>query len=114
MKFVAKLPNLEVLKLKSYAFQGLEWVPTEAGFCSLKHLLIEKTDLVVWEATSNDFPCFQPLILKFCRMLLEIPISVGAISALQRIELHYCSFLSLQRNLLNSLFPPFFQVGQNP
>ncbi|KAL3501788.1 hypothetical protein ACH5RR_036237 [Cinchona calisaya] len=91
MTFVAKLPNLEVLKLKSYAFQGPEWVPTEAGFCSLKHLLIEESDLVIWEATSNDFPRLQYLILKSCKMLLEIPYSVGAISALQRIELHYCS-----------------------
>ncbi|KAL3501837.1 hypothetical protein ACH5RR_036286 [Cinchona calisaya] len=88
---IAKLPFLEVLKLKNYAFQGTEWEPSEEGFRYLKQLLIENTDLVHWKASSFHFPRLQHLILKSCKLLEEIPFGVGEIATLQLIELHSCS-----------------------
>ncbi|CDP00693.1 unnamed protein product [Coffea canephora] len=92
MIFIAMLPNLEVLKLKNYAFQGPKWEPTEEGFHSLKHLLIENTDLIHWEAIIvRHFPCLQHLVLKSCKLLEEIPFGVEELGTLQRLEAHYCS-----------------------
>ncbi|CDP00690.1 unnamed protein product [Coffea canephora] len=92
MTFIAMLPNLEVLKLKNYAFQGPKWEPTEEGFHSLKHLLIENTDLIHWEAIIvRHFPCLQHLVLKSCKLLEEIPFGVEELGTLQRLEAHYCS-----------------------
>ncbi|XP_027154761.1 putative late blight resistance protein homolog R1B-16 [Coffea eugenioides] len=91
MTSIASLPELEVLKLKNYAFQGPKWEPTEGGFRVLKHLLVEKTDLVSWEATSNHFPCLEHLVLKSCKYLKEVPYGITEISTLKRIELHNCS-----------------------
>ncbi|CDP21314.1 unnamed protein product [Coffea canephora] len=92
MTFIAMLPNLEVLKLKNYAFQGPKWEPTEEGFHSLKHLLIENTDLIHWEAIIvRHFPCLQHLVLKPCKLLEEIPFGVEELGTLQRLEAHYCS-----------------------
>lgn len=92
MTSIAMLPNLEVLKLKNYAFQGPKWEPTEAGFRSLKHLLIENTDLIHWEAIIvRHFPWLQHLVLKSCKLLEEIPFGVEELGTLQRLEVHYCS-----------------------
>lgn len=91
MSTIAVLPNLEVLKLKNYAFQGPEWEPSEEGFRHLKLLLIENTDLVHWKASSDHFPLLQHLVLRSCKLLEEIPFEVGEIPTLQLIELHYCS-----------------------
>lgn len=92
MTSIAMLTNLEVLKLKNYAFQGPKWEPTEAGFRSLKHLLIENTDLIHWEAIIvRHFPWLQHLVLKSCKLLEEIPFGVEELGTLQRLEVHYCS-----------------------
>ncbi|KAL3510639.1 hypothetical protein ACH5RR_030040 [Cinchona calisaya] len=91
MIIIARLPNLEVLKLKNYAFQGPEWEPFGEGFHQLKHLLIENNDLVHWKATSSNFPRLQHLALRSCKLLEEIPFGVGEIPTLLLIKLHYCS-----------------------
>ncbi|XP_027098748.1 putative late blight resistance protein homolog R1A-3 isoform X3 [Coffea arabica] len=89
MTSIAMLPNLEVLQLKNYAFQGPKWGPTEEGFRSLKHLLIENMDLIHWEATIfRHFRCLQHLVLKSCKLLEKFPFGV---ENLQRLEVHYCS-----------------------
>ncbi|KAM3321934.1 hypothetical protein P3S67_003085 [Capsicum chacoense] len=44
MSSLCRLPNLEVLKLKNYAFTGPKWEHIEEGFVSLKLLLIEVSD----------------------------------------------------------------------
>nr|XP_027117915.1 putative late blight resistance protein homolog R1A-10 [Coffea arabica] len=91
MTNVAKLPNLEVLKLKNYAFRGSTWKLTDEVFRCLKQLLIEKTDIVQWEAEDDHFPCLQFLILRSCEFLAELPYVLGEIPTLERIELHYCN-----------------------
>ena len=44
------LPNLEVLSLQHYAFQGPEWDIKSDCFLELKTLIIEDNDLVRWIA----------------------------------------------------------------
>ncbi|KAL0385163.1 UNVERIFIED_CONTAM: hypothetical protein Sradi_2910600 [Sesamum radiatum] len=56
MSIVACLPNLEVLKLRCYAFRGPEWETSEGGFLQRRFLLIEDTDLEYWRADSGHFP----------------------------------------------------------
>ncbi|KAI3464143.1 hypothetical protein Pfo_031293 [Paulownia fortunei] len=48
MSRIASLPNLNVLKLRCYAFRGPKWETEEKAFLGLKFLLIEDTDLVHW------------------------------------------------------------------
>ncbi|KAG9149053.1 hypothetical protein Leryth_010654 [Lithospermum erythrorhizon] len=91
MTSLAELPSLEVLKLRNYAFQGPEWKTVEGGFQRLKYLLIEETDLEVWNLEGSHFPHLRCLVLKFCNKLHELPNEVGDIYALRRIELHFCS-----------------------
>ncbi|PHU03823.1 hypothetical protein BC332_29074 [Capsicum chinense] len=93
-KVLAKLPNLEVLKLRDFSFQGPEWETDEEGFHRLKYLLVESRDLVLWKQASTGgypFPALQHLVLRFCYKLKEIPCEIGDIPTLQVIELHSCS-----------------------
>nr|XP_033513108.1 putative late blight resistance protein homolog R1B-16 isoform X2 [Nicotiana tomentosiformis] len=87
MTSLCRLPNLEVLKLKNYAFTGPKWEQVEEGFCSLKLLLIEMSDLEQWSASNDHFPCLEHLVLKGCLHLDSIPRDLGFIPTLQIIEL---------------------------
>ncbi|KAM3396678.1 hypothetical protein P3S68_000190 [Capsicum galapagoense] len=91
MKILCKLPKLEVLKLKYYAFRGSEWEPTDERFQQLKFLLLDETDLIHWKASSIQFPKLESLVLKNCYSLYEIPDYVAEIPTLQFIELYNCS-----------------------
>ncbi|CAA2993371.1 late blight resistance homolog R1B-16 isoform X1 [Olea europaea subsp. europaea] len=87
MTIFGKLPNLEVLKLREFAFSGPEWVPTEGEFLKLKFLLIWETDLEQWRADSTHFPRLEHLILQKCSKLVEIPSDIGEIQTLKIIEI---------------------------
>lgn len=91
MTTIADLPNLEVLRLKHFAFQGRNWNLNEGGFKKLKLLQIFRTNLVYWEATSDSLPNLECLVLRHCYKLEEIPTEIGDIPTLKLIELHYCS-----------------------
>ncbi|XP_059308709.1 putative late blight resistance protein homolog R1A-3 [Lycium ferocissimum] len=91
MTMLGNLPNLEVLKLEHFAFQGIDWNLDEGGFTKLKLLEIFKTNLVNWKATSDSLPCLECLILRHCYKLEEIPTEIGDIPTLKLIELHHCS-----------------------
>ncbi|XP_027151261.1 putative late blight resistance protein homolog R1A-10 [Coffea eugenioides] len=95
MRTLGLLPNLEVLKLKDYAFQGPEWQVEEDEFCQLKYLLIDGTDLVQWGVTCSHFQRLQQLILRCCRHLDEIPSEVGEIPTLQIIDVYDSSSLAV-------------------
>lgn len=92
MKTISFLPNLEVLKVRCYAFQGAE-LETESGeFKRLKFLLLEEIDLVNWTTEDDDcFPSLQHLIIVECYKLKEIPAQIGAIRTLKTIEIIDCS-----------------------
>ncbi|KAK6153296.1 hypothetical protein DH2020_012935 [Rehmannia glutinosa] len=72
MKLIDSLPNLEVLKLRCYAFRGPIWKIQYKGFPSLEFLLIEDTDLVHWTIKLGSFSKLQCLRLKQCYKLQEI------------------------------------------
>ncbi|PHU08116.1 hypothetical protein BC332_24605 [Capsicum chinense] len=59
LDLIAKLPNLEVLKLMGFACDGKEWHPNVRGFTLLKLLLIEDYFLEYWNATDDNFPVLE-------------------------------------------------------
>ncbi|KAF3659827.1 putative WD repeat-containing protein 43-like [Capsicum annuum] len=64
LDIIAELPNLEVLKLVDRACLDNEWYPNVRGFTRLKVLLIEGDYLKYWEATNDNFPVLERLVLK--------------------------------------------------
>ncbi|KAL2482123.1 Disease resistance RPP8-like protein 3 [Forsythia ovata] len=86
---VGSLPNLQVLKLKRNAFNGLVWEPKEEQFLQLTFLLLVENNLEEWKANHIHFPKLQHLILFNCRRLIEIPRGIGDIPTLQKIVLFY-------------------------
>ncbi|PHT35299.1 hypothetical protein CQW23_27099 [Capsicum baccatum] len=90
LDIIAKLPNLEVLKLMSRACRGKEWDPIVRGFNQLKLLIIENNYLDYWKATNDNFPVLEHLIISDCFFLKEIPIEFAEIHSLQLIELRGC------------------------
>nr|GMD41384.1 putative late blight resistance protein homolog R1B-14 [Ipomoea batatas] len=89
MDIIAKLRNLEVLKLKDFAFCGPEWEPRNV-FCRLKFLLIEHLDLKLWNASANCFPVLECLVLRYCWYLKKLPSDISDIHTLQLIQLINC------------------------
>ncbi|KAL0436766.1 UNVERIFIED_CONTAM: putative late blight resistance proteinR1A-10 [Sesamum radiatum] len=92
MAKLAALPKLEVLKLRSFAFEGYVWRAVEGGFFQLKLLLVENSDQMSWNADASHFPSLQQLVLRDCHRLTEIPQGIGDITTLQTIEVQDCSF----------------------
>ncbi|KAL8053059.1 hypothetical protein ABFS82_05G048400 [Erythranthe guttata] len=88
---IGKIPELEVLKVKDRAFAGRIWETADEGFLGLKFLLLEKSEIEIWEATSDHFPRLQHLVLRLCGCLEEIPFGVGGIPTLQMIEIYSCA-----------------------
>ncbi|KAH6795260.1 hypothetical protein C2S52_005737 [Perilla frutescens var. hirtella] len=84
------LENLEVLKLKDKAFMGSTWKAVDGGFCRLEFLLIEETDLAVWEASWHHFPALKGLVLKNCEKLLGIPVGLADVASFQMLDLYVC------------------------
>nr|GMD81339.1 putative late blight resistance protein homolog R1A-4 [Ipomoea batatas] len=87
---IALLPKLEVLKLKMDAFYGPEWDPTEGGFRGLKFLLLENTDLKIWNAFDDEFPILEHMVLKHCENLEGIPTVFSNVTTLKSIDLEWC------------------------
>nr|GMD41339.1 putative late blight resistance protein homolog R1B-17 [Ipomoea batatas] len=87
---VGKLPNLETLKLKYFAFCGSKWEQTEMGFKKLKVFLISRLDFTSWNASANHFPILEKLVLKYCWELKQVLIDFANIKTLNFIELENC------------------------
>ncbi|KAL0417080.1 UNVERIFIED_CONTAM: hypothetical protein Slati_3539900 [Sesamum latifolium] len=90
MTIIGSLPNLKELCLFGYAFEGPEWNPVEGEFLRLEKLMIDKSNLVWWRAENIHFPNLKLLWLSYMYNLEEIPLSIGDIATLQKIELHGC------------------------
>ncbi|KAL0309277.1 UNVERIFIED_CONTAM: putative late blight resistance proteinR1B-16 [Sesamum radiatum] len=101
MSGIAQLPNLEVLKLHCYAFQGPEWVVGD--FRQLKYLLLEDIDLERWDSSDDCFPLLQRLTIQHCYKLKELPSEIGEIPTLKMIELVDCNdtLVALGKQLLS-------------
>ncbi|XP_019157680.1 PREDICTED: probable disease resistance protein At1g59620 [Ipomoea nil] len=90
MDIIGRLAHLEVLKLKDFAFCGSEWEPIEQGFRRLKVLLISRSDLKHWNASSDHFPVLERLVLRYCWELKRVPINFANIGTLKLIVLESC------------------------
>ncbi|XP_031102327.1 putative late blight resistance protein homolog R1B-14 [Ipomoea triloba] len=94
MDIIGKLPNLDLLKLKDFAFRGPEWTPKDGEFLQLRIFLIERSDLEHWNANANHFPELERLILRYCSDLEKLPNDFKEIRTLRLIELgNCCSYL---------------------
>lgn len=79
MNIIGDLENLEVLKLKHYAFQGPYWVvDCYDKFAKLKSLLVDDTNLVHWEIKTIGFDDLKRLSLKHCYKLQKLPFYLSA------------------------------------
>nr|GLL44522.1 putative late blight resistance protein homolog R1C-3 isoform X1 [Ipomoea trifida] len=90
MDTIGEFPHLEVLKLKDFAFCGPMWKPSKQGFRELKALLISRSNLKHWNASSNNFPILERLVLRYCWELKQIPINFANIGTLKLIVLECC------------------------
>lgn len=87
MSTIQSLPNLEILKLLNYAFEGPTWDTGEGQFRQLKFLKLQNLDIHQWEAYSTNFPCLTRLVLLECYYLKGIPEEVGEIPTLEMIDI---------------------------
>nr|XP_027120711.1 late blight resistance protein R1-A-like [Coffea arabica] len=96
---IGRLPNLEVLKLLSGAFEGMIW-DVEEEFQNLKFLSLDNLNIVQWNASCDDFPKLERLVLQNCRDLGEIPSDFVDILSLQLIEVNWCG-QSVEESAMN-------------
>ncbi|KAI5678541.1 hypothetical protein M9H77_09491 [Catharanthus roseus] len=61
MSVIGQLPNLEVLKLLSGAFDGKNWDMVEGEFAELKYLKLDTLNIAEWNAYSDQLPKLQQL-----------------------------------------------------
>ncbi|KAL0406351.1 UNVERIFIED_CONTAM: putative late blight resistance proteinR1A-10 [Sesamum latifolium] len=91
MTIIGSLPNLEILKLYTDAFEGPEWNPVEGEFIRLKAFFMQSCELGRWRAEDIHFPNLEILSLKFMSDLKEIPLSIGDIATLDSIWVGCCN-----------------------
>ncbi|KAG5598207.1 hypothetical protein H5410_029577 [Solanum commersonii] len=85
---IARLPNLEELRLGLTIMHGEEWnMGEEDTFENLKYLKLHKVTLSKWEVGEESFPTLEKLELEGCYDLEEIPPSFGDIYSLKIIKL---------------------------
>ncbi|KAL3527153.1 hypothetical protein ACH5RR_011809 [Cinchona calisaya] len=87
---IGRLPNLEVLKLLSKSFEGKVWDMKEGEFLKLKFLKLDTLNIAEWNASSDNLPNLQHLILRNCRHLEVVPSDFGYIPTLEMIEVQLC------------------------
>ncbi|KAL2253913.1 putative late blight resistance protein homolog R1A-4 [Sesamum indicum] len=92
MSIIACIWNLEVLKLRCYAFRGSVWQTCQKGFKNLRFLLIEDMDLEYWTGNRiSFFPDLQRLTVGHCYKLKEIPCQFEEVLTLQMMEVVDCA-----------------------
>ncbi|XP_074285957.1 putative late blight resistance protein homolog R1A-4 [Silene latifolia] len=97
-KIAVMLPRLEILKLQLRAFEGEQW-NTTATFKNLKYLRMEGLNIKEWEASDDNFPSLERLVVRRCKSLHKIPEEFGSIGDLMGIEAHWCD-ASLGKSVL--------------
>nr|GMD46042.1 putative late blight resistance protein homolog R1B-17 [Ipomoea batatas] len=91
MGVIGKLKNLEVLKLKDFAFHGPKWKPKVGEFGVLKVLLIAHSNIKQWNANVHHFPVLERLILRYCWDLEKVPDCFAKIETMKLIVLDSCT-----------------------
>ncbi|XP_074285946.1 putative late blight resistance protein homolog R1B-23 [Silene latifolia] len=97
-KIAALLPRLEILKLLFRAFEGEKW-STTTTFENLKYLRMEGLNIKEWEASDDNFPRLERLVVRRCKSLDKIPEEFGNMGELMGIEAHWCE-ASLGKSVL--------------
>ncbi|KAL2531291.1 Disease resistance protein RPP8 [Abeliophyllum distichum] len=90
ISIIGGLLNLEILKLHDVSLEGKRWDTSEGEFLELKFLELEGVQISQWNASSDDFPKLERLVLRKCHHLKNIPSSLGDILTLETIEVHGC------------------------
>ncbi|XP_058201768.1 putative late blight resistance protein homolog R1A-3 isoform X2 [Rhododendron vialii] len=109
LSILQTLPSLEVLKLLERACQGPIWITSEVeeGFSQLKYLRLQELDIKEWNASEDQFPRLEVLVVNHCTHLKQIPIEFANLNELCEIEVIRCSrsaeksakeILEVQRN----------------
>ncbi|KAL3534440.1 hypothetical protein ACH5RR_002901 [Cinchona calisaya] len=89
--FIGRLPNLEVLKLLSRAFDGPRWNMGKGEFCNLKFLMLDTLNIAQWNASCDYLPKLHQLVVQNCKDLEEVPCDFEELATLQMIEVKHCS-----------------------
>ncbi|XP_016493119.2 putative late blight resistance protein homolog R1A-3 [Nicotiana tabacum] len=87
---IAALPNLEILKLLSKAFEGEEWNVSDEEFPKLKYLKLGNLNITLWNISDDAFPSLEHIVLQNCKQLIEVPSCFGDSCSLQKIEVILC------------------------
>ncbi|XP_049404833.1 putative late blight resistance protein homolog R1B-16 [Solanum stenotomum] len=86
------LKNLEVLILYYVEFgDHREWKVSNGMFPQLKILKLKYLSLMKWIVADDAFPNLEQLVLRGCRLLMEIPSCFMDILSLQYIEVGNCN-----------------------
>ncbi|XP_070011929.1 putative late blight resistance protein homolog R1A-4 isoform X3 [Nicotiana sylvestris] len=91
ISIIARLPNLEVLKLLRKAFEGEKWEVKDDEFPALKALKLDDVVISQWDVSDDAFPSLEKLVLQRCKKLKEIPSCFGYNCSIQSIEVSWCS-----------------------
>lgn len=87
---IAKVRNLEVLKLRNNSFYGDVWkLNDDVQFKQLKFLLLDNVCMKRWEANSDNFPNLHCVVLQLMCHLDRIPLEFADICTLESIELYF-------------------------
>ncbi|XP_009588613.1 putative late blight resistance protein homolog R1A-3 [Nicotiana tomentosiformis] len=88
VSMIAKLPNLEYLKLVDLRFEEDEWcLGEDVKFHKLEILKLYNVYMTRWHASADEsFPLLEKLVIKYCYDLEEIPFSFADIQTLKQIK----------------------------
>ncbi|KAH7846415.1 hypothetical protein Vadar_013792 [Vaccinium darrowii] len=87
VSILQKLLSLEVLKLECNACNGPVWETSGDGFSQLKYLSFDEMDEIEeWNASEDQFPRLEVLVLENCRKLERIPIDFADLNELREIR----------------------------
>ncbi|XP_058201558.1 putative late blight resistance protein homolog R1B-8 [Rhododendron vialii] len=87
LSILQAMPSLEVLKLSTWACKGEVWNTSELeGFFQLKYLRLQDLDIQEWNASEDQFPRLEVLVVKQCFYLERIPIEFANLNELREIE----------------------------
>ncbi|XP_016495876.1 putative late blight resistance protein homolog R1C-3 [Nicotiana tabacum] len=88
---IAKLPNLEILKLQQVAFEREEWEVRDEDFPQLKLLKLENLKLSKWRASDEVFQSLRRLVVTRCLKLEALPLCFADLCSLEWIEVKSCN-----------------------
>ncbi|PHU19335.1 hypothetical protein BC332_10486 [Capsicum chinense] len=120
ISIIGELPNLEILRLLSRAFEGNQWEVNDSEFPELKYLNLDNINISQWSVSDKAFPKLERLVLTKCKQLEEIPSHFGGAISIKSIEVNRCcwsvsnSALEIQRTQHDDMANDAFTVTIQP